>query len=130
MPTLTVESGWAETISDHHDDMNLLLVGGEGAIKIVLLVKWTRIQGNLVSGTIELFARDRDGMPRLRQSEVIFPRPPNATAITQRLGIRRRDIFGPALLPGRNGNDTLHLEIEALRSHATRALGFMNLNPA
>jgi hypothetical protein len=60
--------------------------------------------------------------------QTVFPRP--TTASSQRLGIRRGDLFGPALLAGRNGNDVLYLNVERLRDHATRALGFMNLFPA
>jgi hypothetical protein len=50
--------------------MNLLLVGGNGSIKVVIIVKWTKLQGGRVSGTVELFMRDRNGIPRLEQSEV------------------------------------------------------------
>jgi hypothetical protein len=50
--------------------MNLLLVGGNGSIKVVIIVKWKELQGDRVSRTIELFMSDRNGMPRLEQSEV------------------------------------------------------------
>ncbi|KAL2001959.1 hypothetical protein VTN02DRAFT_937 [Thermoascus thermophilus] len=128
LPTLVVESGWSESKEQLHDDMNLLLVGGNGAVKVVILVTWTKLQGGRVSGHVELFMRDQHDMPRLEQSETVFPRP--TTAGSQRLGIRRSDLFGPALLAGRNGNDVLYLDVERLRDHATRALGFMDLVPA
>jgi hypothetical protein len=57
--------------------------------------------------------------------QTILPRP--ATDSNQRLSIRRSDLFGPALVPGRNGSDILYLDVEQLRHHATRALGSMNL---
>ncbi|KKK25591.1 hypothetical protein AOCH_000088 [Aspergillus ochraceoroseus] len=128
LPTLAVECGWSESGAPLLDGMNMLLVGGDGSIKVVIIVEWTRLQGGRVSGTVELFMRDRNGMPRLVQSETVFP--PPATASSQRLGIRRCDLFGPAMLAGRDGNDVLYLDIEQLRDHAARNLGFMNLVPA
>lgn len=130
--------------------MNLLLVGGNGSIKIVIIVKWAKLGGSRVSGTVELFMRDRNNMPILKQIEVrmfeafssmfylliawylfiqtVFPRP--TTTNRQRLEIRRGDLFGDALLAGRNRNDILYLDVERLRDHATRSLRFMNLVPA
>ena len=142
-----VESGWSELRDQFHNDMNLLLVGPNGAIKVVIIVKWQKLQGARLSGTVELLKRDRYAMPGLEQTVVcsrqlvssphtyclifeqtIFPQPTNA--ITQSIEIRRADLFGTALLPGRNGDDTIHLEIDQLRDHATSALGVMNLVPA
>ncbi|KAF9250119.1 hypothetical protein DTO027I6_319 [Penicillium roqueforti] len=107
--------------------MNLLLMGGDGSIRVVIIVKWRKLQGG-VSGTVELFNRDRNDMPRCEQSESIFPRP--ATGNNQRLGIRRRDIFGPALLDDNSGNDIFYLDVERLRGYAAESLHFMNLVPA
>jgi aryl carrier-like protein len=70
LPTLVAGSGWSESKEQLHNDMNLLLVGGNGSVKIVIIIKWTKLQGGRVSGTVELFMRDRNGMPRLEQSEV------------------------------------------------------------
>ncbi|KAF7114477.1 hypothetical protein CNMCM5793_008781 [Aspergillus hiratsukae] len=127
LPTLAVECGWSEVKERFYNDMDLLLVGGSGSTNVVIIVIWTRL-GARVSGTVELFMRDQNGIPRLDQSETIFPRP--ATASNQRLSIRRSDLFGPAMVAGRNGNDILYLDVEQLRNHATRALSFMNLVPA
>ncbi|GFF82790.1 hypothetical protein IFM61606_02540 [Aspergillus udagawae] len=126
LPTLAVESGWSESKEQLHKGMGLLLVGGNGSTNVVIIVQWTRLQGARVSGTVELFVRDSNGMPTLQQSETIFPRP----ATPNDLWIRRRDLFGPALVPGRNGNDMLYFNVEKLRDYATRALGFMDLVPA
>lgn len=41
-------------------------------IRVVIIVKWRELQGNCVSGTVELFMRNRNSIPRLEQSEV-FP---------------------------------------------------------
>lgn len=142
-----MESGWSESKDHFYNDMNLLLVGGDSSVKIVIIIKWAKLKGGCVSGIVELFKNDRNGMPRLDQSEVcpriltnishpnylnfvqtIFPRP--STAGSQQLRIRRRELFGAAMLTGRNGDDILYLEVEQLRVHATRALSFMNLTPA
>lgn len=147
LPTLAIESGWSESKEQLRNDMNLLLMGGNGSVKIFIIVKWTKLQGARVSGTVELFMRYQNGMPRLEQSEVylrhlingshtyclvfvqiVFPRP--TTARGQRIGNRRNDLFEAALLAGRNGNDILYLDVERLRDHATRALCFMNLTSA
>jgi hypothetical protein len=51
--------------------MNLLLVGGDGAISAVVLLNWkVHRRTRLVSGFVELYVRDRNGMPVRRQREV------------------------------------------------------------
>jgi hypothetical protein len=70
LPTLAVESGWSESKEQLHKGMELLLVGGNGSTNVVIIVQWTRLQGARVSGTVELFVRDSNGMPTLQQSEV------------------------------------------------------------
>ncbi|KAF7169370.1 hypothetical protein CNMCM5623_002133 [Aspergillus felis] len=118
LPTLAVESGWSEEKEQLHKGMDLSLVGGNGTTKVVIIVEWTKLNEGRLSGTIELFVRDSNG--------TIFPR----LATPNNLWIRRWDLFGPALLPGRNGNDILYLDLEQLRDHAAEALGFTDLVPA
>lgn len=69
MPAIAVECGWSESITRIYNNMNLLLMGGDGSIRVVIIVKWRKLQGG-VSGTVELFNRDRNDMPRCEQSEV------------------------------------------------------------
>ncbi|GIJ84795.1 hypothetical protein Asppvi_003646 [Aspergillus pseudoviridinutans] len=126
LPTLAVESGWSEEKEQLHKGMDLSLVGGNGTTKVVIIVEWTKLNEGRVSGTVELFVRDSNGMPALQQSETIFPRP----ATPNDLWIRRRDLLGPALLPDRNGDDMLYFNVERLRDKATGALGLMDLVPA
>ncbi|KAB8198989.1 hypothetical protein BDV34DRAFT_233528 [Aspergillus parasiticus] len=98
--------------------------GGVGAITAILIIEW-QVQRNtrVVSGAVELFVRDRNGIPIRRQREN-----------PQRLELTRREVFGPDLLPDptRNGppNAMVYLEISHLRFAATRALRRMNLTPA
>jgi len=71
LPTLVVECGWSESANHLYNDMKLLLEGSNGSIKVVMIVKWTQLQGTkYVSGIVELFKRDRDGELRLEQCEV------------------------------------------------------------
>ncbi|KAJ5371163.1 uncharacterized protein N7496_007255 [Penicillium cataractarum] len=72
---VTVEVGWSESYNDLHGDMNRLLIGGNGDIKIVILVKWTKHANQTVSGILELYRLDPQGMPRLCRTEIIFPMP-------------------------------------------------------
>lgn len=71
LPGLAMESGWPESWQSLSDDMNLLLVGGDGDIGAVVLLKWQILSGTrYVRGFVELYVRDRNGMPIRRQQEV------------------------------------------------------------
>ncbi|PIG87452.1 hypothetical protein AARAC_005483 [Aspergillus arachidicola] len=134
LPSLVVECGWSESRDYLLDDMNLLLVGGEGDIRAVVIFNWQLSRNtSVVSGAVELYVLDRAGMPIRRQREVIFPVPPQ-NQNPQRLELTRREVFGPHLQqdPTRNGppNAMVYLEISHLRFAATRALRRMNLTPA
>lgn len=59
------------------DDMNLLLFGGDGAISAVVILQWRlNRRARLVTGFVELYVRDRNGIPVRRQREVCS-RPPD-----------------------------------------------------
>ena len=80
LPSIVTESGWSESLPRLHDDMNLWLVGGNGSVKATLILKWHKIgHSNVVRGHAELYTLDTNGMPILRQEEVIFPAPPPST---------------------------------------------------
>ncbi|KAJ5436213.1 hypothetical protein N7445_007098 [Penicillium cf. griseofulvum] len=134
LPSFVMESGWSESWSELLDDMNLLLVGGDGDIRAVAILKWDlNRQTSVVRGFVELYVRDRQGMPVRRQREEIFPAPRAPTA-PQRLELTRQEVFGPFLSPdpGRTQppNDTVYLELDTLRTVASEALARMNLLPA
>lgn len=66
-----MESGWSESWDNLMDDVDILLVGGDGAISAVVLLKWQLDRHTrAVSGFVELYVRDRNGMPVCRQREV------------------------------------------------------------
>lgn len=125
-PTATLESGWSETMASLIRDQNVLLAGGNGHIKVVILVKWFERANRRVAGTVEVWRRDSNGQPFKQGSVSIFPRP---FAVPRPLVIRRDELF-TQVLPARNPGDLLELDVEELRSIATRHLAGMNLQPA
>lgn len=70
MPTLAIESGWTESLDDLQDGMNLLLLGSDCAIRVVIMLQWTKLSNRRVSGIAQLFMRNREGIPELMQNEV------------------------------------------------------------
>ncbi|KAJ5186482.1 hypothetical protein N7449_011246 [Penicillium cf. viridicatum] len=117
LPTVAVESGWSETMPRLQNGLNILLVGGDGSIKVVIIIKWSRLTGNRVSGVAELYKCDRNGIPVREQREVIFPH--DSTTVNQQLVIRRRDLLGSGY---DNPNDSLFFDLDLLRDFASRAL--------
>ncbi|CAL5868616.1 uncharacterized protein PFLUO_LOCUS2843 [Penicillium psychrofluorescens] len=125
-PNLVAEVGWSESYNDQLDDMNRLLIGSNGAIKIGILVKWTKHANNSVSGVLELHRNDRQGTPRCTQTEIIFPMP--AGDPPQPLDIRRCDLY-PVQSP-RNPNENFPLVISRLRYHSRISLAKEGYEPA
>jgi hypothetical protein len=124
-----MESGWSESYNRLLDDMNMLLVGGDGAIQVVVTINWTlNRHTRLVRGFVESYVRDRNGMPVLRQREQIVPIP-RQTSTPQRLEFSRREVFGASLLPVLP-QAKFYQAIDDLRSVAANALLLMNLGPA
>ncbi|OOQ87932.1 hypothetical protein PEBR_15227 [Penicillium brasilianum] len=115
-PRLIAEVGWSESYNDMLDDMNKVLDGGNGAIRVVLLVTWTKHANNRVSGVLELYRHDHD--PKLRQTEVIFPIP--AGDPLQGLDIQGRDLYD--VPPNRNADERFPLDIRRLRYIARNSL--------
>ncbi|KAJ5186388.1 hypothetical protein N7449_011152 [Penicillium cf. viridicatum] len=102
--------------------MNKLLTGGDGVIKAVIIIKWTRQGNSTVGDILELYRNDRQGVPKLEQRETIFPA---STPPPQLVNLRRGELFNNALLPGRNPND-----ISRLRADGQTNLAKMGLIPA
>ncbi|CAP79912.1 Pc12g02850 [Penicillium rubens Wisconsin 54-1255] len=120
LPSFVIETGWSESWGALMDDMNLLLVGGNGDIRAVAIIKWKlNRRTRVVSGFVELYD--------------IFPAPTETTT-PQRLDLSRQKAFGPSLLPdparAQPPNDMVYLEVEDLRTVARRALDRMSLFPA
>ncbi|KAJ5822971.1 hypothetical protein N7447_005311 [Penicillium robsamsonii] len=120
LPSFVIKTGWSESWDALMDDMNLLLVGGNGDIRAVTILKWNlNRQTRVVSGFVELYD--------------IFPAP-TGTMTPQRLELSRQEAFVPSLLPDpvrtQPPNNMVYLEIEDLRTVARRALHRMSLSPA
>jgi hypothetical protein len=135
LPSFVIESGWSSSSHELLDDMNMLLVGGDGLIKAVVILNWSLHRStSVVSGFAELYVRDRNGIPTRRQHEPIFPAPPQNAAAPQRLMLSRLECFGPSLVtdPARTTppDPNLYLLIEDLRVVALASLTRMNLTAA
>ncbi|KAE8138832.1 hypothetical protein BDV38DRAFT_61302 [Aspergillus pseudotamarii] len=130
IPTLVMECGWAESSPALENDMNLLLVGGNGAVKRVFIVKWTRHSDYYhVSGFIKVFKLDCDGMP-VQEGPIhtIFPAPSNSQ--DQRISICRKDLFAGSPYANINPNGMLDHPIDLLRKIAALNLDRMGLTPS
>src|SRR5277367_1666649 len=85
--------------------------GGAGTVHRVLLFKWSKLTGNRV--------KLQSGSSWERESDVnrgYFPRPALAAAV-QHIAITKGQLFGPAILAGRNPNDTFNLSLEQIILH-------------
>ncbi|KAB8210164.1 hypothetical protein BDV34DRAFT_237322 [Aspergillus parasiticus] len=129
-PCLAMESGWSEGLTEMENDMDMLLVGGNGAIKTVFIIEWRKHSDNYhVSGVVKVYKPDENGMPvQEGPDQVIFPRP--ADGQNQVIGVARGDIFGGTPFRNRNPCDILEYSLDILREIATIALDRMGLVPA
>ncbi|KAE8367903.1 hypothetical protein BDV27DRAFT_154524 [Aspergillus caelatus] len=130
IPTLVMECGWWESSPALENDVNLLLVGGNEAVKRVFIVKWTKHPDDYhVSGFIKVFKLDRNGMP-IQEGPIhtIFPAPSNSQ--DQRISIRRKDFFAGSPYANINPNGMLDYPIDPLRKIAALNLDRMGLTPS
>ncbi|KAE8421571.1 hypothetical protein BDV36DRAFT_292218 [Aspergillus pseudocaelatus] len=130
IPTLVMECGWSESSPALENDVNLLLVGGNGAVKRVFIVKWTKHSDDYhVSGFIKVFKLDRNEMP-IQEGPIhtIFPAPSNSQ--DQRISIRRKDFFAESPYANINPNGMLDYPIDPLRKIAALNLDRMGLTPS
>ena len=114
-------------------------------IKVVILVKWAKISGDRVTGTAEVWRRGPTGNLVLKEIVCLFlirtrrakadtsvqPIFPAAVpAVDQRINLTK-EVFGAALLPGRDPAIVLPLDISRLRVIASEVmLQKMNLTLA
>jgi len=127
IPTIAIESGWSESWPHLYNDMRLWLIGGAPTVKLVILLRWSKITGNRVKGVLEVFARNMAGIPTSIQKEDIFPQPAGPI---QRIPVSRDQLFGTAILANRNPNDTFFLSIDELRQVAIPSIQKMGYTPA
>lgn len=96
---------------------DLLLVGGSGCVKVVMLINWTEdMQSRKVSGDVEVFGRDSLGdVMQCLQKEVIFPAPPPEIAEKQGIRVTRKQLFGSSLPMNEDPDKIAFIELEYLR---------------
>ena len=68
-PSIVVESRWTESYNRLESDMCLWILGSP-VVKVVLILKWTKLSQGRVKGTVEAFAKDFNGQPYKRQQAV------------------------------------------------------------
>ncbi|KAE8323504.1 hypothetical protein BDV39DRAFT_217738 [Aspergillus sergii] len=125
LPCLNMESGWSEGLTEMENDMDMLLVGGNGAIKTVFIIEWRKQSDNYhVSGVVKVYKLDNDGMP--------VQEGPDQTCgwLNQVIGVARGYIFWGTPFQNRNPCDILEYSLDILREIATIALDRMGLVPA
>ena len=65
------ESGWSESFNELLEDVRQWLVGTNGAVQAVILIKWTKSSTTpAVRGLVELWVLGRNEMPHVQQTEV------------------------------------------------------------
>ncbi|KAJ5542608.1 hypothetical protein N7535_005030 [Penicillium sp. DV-2018c] len=126
LPALVAEVGWSETSRELLNDMNKLLVGGNGVIKVCIVVKWQPHTDNTVTGVVDVWKLNHQGIPTRTQTEPIFPMP--AGDPPQPLDVRRRDLY--PVQPPRDPNERFLLDVSRLRHHARISLARMGYVPA
>lgn len=71
MPRIVFESGWSESFNELLEDVREWLVGANGAVQAVLLIKWMKSSTTeFVRGLVELWVLGRNEMPHVQQTEV------------------------------------------------------------
>lgn len=70
LPGVVFESGWSESLPQLRADMTKWITGGNGQVRMVILVNWTRVVDNRVTGMVEIWVLANDGTPRLRETHV------------------------------------------------------------
>lgn len=70
-PSIVSESEWSESFPHLRADKDLLIHGFGGHVRLVILIKWIKLNGGRVSGVVEAWAGDEGANDRLIQTEVI-----------------------------------------------------------
>lgn len=63
LPQIAVEVGWSESMVRLEDDMRLWLLGASAYVERVLILKWSKISGRRIKGSVRVFGRDAMGTP-------------------------------------------------------------------
>lgn len=125
LPTVCFEVGYSESKPFLEEDMRKLLIGGQGHITAVILIKWYR-RSHGVGGVVELWRLDMNGNPLKDQDAVVFPKPP---APQPPISVTREQLFGSAILPDRSPHDIFPLSLDELRTAARLEMAKQNLTP-
>ncbi|PIG81889.1 hypothetical protein AARAC_003717 [Aspergillus arachidicola] len=130
LPRVVFESGFSQSGESLRNDMIDWLLGGGGAVQAVILVNWKPSQDTMrIRGDLELWTLGRDGMPRRRKQQQIYPRPPGPAG-GQTLRLTRKMLFGNDIGPGRSPDDAFLLVLDELRTVAAMVMPRMGYQAA
>ncbi|KAJ5488586.1 hypothetical protein N7539_003476 [Penicillium diatomitis] len=125
LPPIAFEIGWSENASRLKDDVRILLEGGGGHIRVVIVIDWyLQKDGLTVTGKVDLWRRGLDGHPIHEQSEDIYPVPRLLRGQGQRLGVTLDDIFLTTLRANQDPKTIVYFDIGQLREEADKARWF------
>ncbi|PLB47502.1 hypothetical protein P170DRAFT_465170 [Aspergillus steynii IBT 23096] len=124
LPTLVVESGWAESYASLVRDKDLWLIGGWPHVNVVFVIQWSRSPRNRVRGRLEVYRRQSG----LVQVESIFPEP-GPGAVPQMVRLTRNELFDNEHLPYRDTREIV-FSVDRLREAARNAFQDYGYIPA
>ncbi|KAI9035941.1 uncharacterized protein KD926_002606 [Aspergillus affinis] len=141
MPRIVFEIGWKESIDRMYNDVDLWGYGSYPNVQVVILVQWTlhldnRVEGAImvyrpqvdqieVDGAVEFY---RKGM-QLVQIESIFPKPLSGRR-EKKICLNRGELFGNALVPGRDPTEVFEFYLNELQDLAEANIRECGLLPA
>ncbi|KAI2788569.1 hypothetical protein POX_e06588 [Penicillium oxalicum] len=131
LPPVAFEVGWSESASRLRENVRILLEGGAGHIRVVIVIDWyLQKDGLTVTGKADLWRRGSDGHPVHEQSEDIYPVPRLLRGQSQRLGVTLDDIFLTTLQANQDPRTIVYFDIGKLREEADKVFKELKLKPA
>ncbi|KAJ5507957.1 hypothetical protein N7527_010100 [Penicillium freii] len=131
LPPIAFEVGWSETAPRLKDDVRILLEGGDGHIRVVIVIDWClQKDGLTVTGKVDLWKRGLDGLPIHEQSEDIYPAPRLLRGQSQRLGVTLDDLFLTTLRANQDPTTVVYFDVGQLREVADKVFKKLNLKTA
>ncbi|KAJ5668179.1 uncharacterized protein N7477_006749, partial [Penicillium maclennaniae] len=131
LPPIAFEVGWSETAPRLKDDVRILLEGGGGHIRVVIVIDWClQKDGLTVTGKVDLWRRGLDGRPIHEQSEDIYPVPKLLRGQVQNLGVTLDDLFLTTLRANQDPKRIAYFDIGQLREEADKVFKELELKTA
>ncbi|GLI74321.1 hypothetical protein PoHVEF18_002558 [Penicillium ochrochloron] len=131
LPPIAFEVGWSVPAQKLEDDVRILLEGGNGHIRAVIVVDWClQNDGVTVTGKVDLWGRGSDGQPVHEKSEDIYPVPTLLRGQVQRFEFTLDDVFTNTLRPEQDPTTIVYFDVEHLREEAEKVFKELKLKTA